>query len=64
MALQTIVTASLVVIAAYVISKLYAHRVLKNNHIPQHPRSFLFGHVVLFGKYTARGKTDRHPGNK
>ncbi|KAK2591231.1 hypothetical protein QQS21_011073 [Conoideocrella luteorostrata] len=59
--LQAMLLASLLLAGAYLYSKLYYLRITQNAHIPQLPSSLLWGHLLLFDKFTKQGVVDRHP---
>lgn len=59
---QAFVVASLLVTGTYLYSKLYYRRFKQNAHLPQLPSSLLWGHLMVFDKFTKEGILDRHPG--
>ncbi|KAI1447778.1 cytochrome P450 [Annulohypoxylon stygium] len=58
---QAFVVASLLVTGTYLYSKLYYRRFKQNAHLPQLPSSLLWGHLMVFDKFTKEGILDRHP---
>lgn len=59
---SSLLIASAVLAVAYLYYSLYQRRFRHNSHIPQLPRSLLWGHLLLFDKYTKQGLPDRHTG--
>ncbi|KAI0399829.1 cytochrome P450 [Xylaria palmicola] len=59
--LKTLGIPLLLVAGVYLYHKLYFKRFIHNAHIPQLPSSLLWGHLVMFDKFTKRGVQDRHP---
>lgn len=57
-----IAVTALLAASTYLCTKLYYKRVKQNAHIPQLPRSFFWGHLLIFNEFTKRGIPDRHPG--
>ncbi|KID95371.1 Cytochrome P450, partial [Metarhizium majus ARSEF 297] len=60
---QAVLVASVLLAGAYLYNKLHYRRFRQNSHIPQLPPSLLWGHLLLFDKFTKKGIPDRHPGN-
>lgn len=59
---QAIAVSGLLVAGTYIYTKLYYRRFRQNAHIPQLPSSLLWGHLMVFDKFTKQGIADRHPG--
>lgn len=59
---QAMLVTAVLLAGAYLYNKLLYKRFRQNAHLPQLPSSLLWGHLLLFDKFTKRGAIDRHPG--
>uniref|UniRef100_A0A1Y1MQQ1 Cytochrome P450 n=1 Tax=Photinus pyralis TaxID=7054 RepID=A0A1Y1MQQ1_PHOPY len=58
---QALLVTAVLLAGAYLYRQLHYRRFRRNAHIPQLPPSLLWGHLLLFDKYTKQGIPDRHP---
>jgi cytochrome P450 len=58
--ISSLYSTALMLFAVYIVRKLYYKRYQHNAHLPQMPKSFLFGHLRKLNEMTKREPTDRH----